>query len=162
MGTADHCEVYRCYLFEAPSEHGNGGVKEGGPFLYVEERVKGPVGGGMPKAEKYQIEGLTEEETQDRPHGSSNMVRKNRVRKYYKKTEERKRIELRGHWHLQAEDDSVHLVWPVEARQQGNLGGLYVNEWKLMKDSAGSITGLVYDGNDCYNLKLAQKPRDWG
>ena len=36
LGTAALCEVYRCYLFEAPSEHGNAGVKEGGPFLYVE------------------------------------------------------------------------------------------------------------------------------
>lgn len=157
LGNADQLEVYRCYQFHVSGE----GNHEGGAFQYVEERLKGPLGAGLPKREDYQIEGLTEAEEEDRPFNSECLVLRKRVRKYYKKEEERKRFELQGHWQLEPTLGVIRLVYPVEASYKGTLGGPLVTEWTLVKDGNGVVTGLTYSGNDAYTLTADDKLRDW-
>eukprot|EP00668_Euglena_longa_P014308 GGOE01018291.1.p1 GENE.GGOE01018291.1~~GGOE01018291.1.p1 ORF type:complete len:184 (+),score=60.40 GGOE01018291.1:95-646(+) len=163
LGTADHYQVYRCFEFHRSAE--NRGLTltstEGGDFLFVEERVISPVNDPLPKRVDYKVEGMEEAETEERPHGSASHVIRKRVRKYYKKKEERTRHEVRGHWHYEAEPNLLKLVYPLEASVKGSLGGPLVKEWAVLKDGEGQAIGLKYDGNDKYHMAAVDAARPW-
>ena len=88
LGNADQYEVYRCLVFKGSEGLGlTVTAKEGGPFTFIEERLKGPLGGGLPKRVDYKVEGLSEEESEQRPNGSANFIVRKRVRQYFNKVE---------------------------------------------------------------------------
>eukprot|EP00668_Euglena_longa_P041337 GGOE01054404.1.p2 GENE.GGOE01054404.1~~GGOE01054404.1.p2 ORF type:complete len:119 (+),score=23.00 GGOE01054404.1:384-740(+) len=93
--------------------------------------------------------------------GSASHVIRKRVRKYYKKKEERTRHEVRGHWHYEAEPNLLKLVYPLEASVKGSLGGPLVKEWAVLKDGEGQAIGLKYDGNDKYHMAAVDAARPW-
>eukprot|EP00667_Euglena_gracilis_P020499 EG_transcript_22221 len=163
LGTADHYQIYRCFEFHGSPE-GKGLTltgAEGGDFLFVEERVVSPLNDPLPRRVDYKVDGMEESETVERPHGSASHVIRKRVRKYFRKTEERTRHEVRGHWHYEAAPNQLRLVYPLEATVKGSLGGPLVKEWAVVTDAEGHAVGLAYDGNDKYRLALAPAARAW-